>query len=458
MLWLRTRQLKSKQVDVRREAIAELAQSPGPRLYRALVKALRDSDAEVRRHAAVGLGKLGEDRCAAPLVQALRDSHPEVVKAAIIGLKHAPGEQITAALLPLLRHADAGVRGQAAVTFDFLGWRPEHVEDEIWYWVAKGQFGRAAGFGAAALPALEVAVGSGPSSISIGAVEALGQMGDARAVRPLVRALKSADPGVCVAAVNALSRMGDTHTLEALLGALTHPNAQVRVAAVEALGRLRSKAAVEQLCPLLADPVWEVRRETAEALGRIGDARAVEPLAGALGDGDADVRETTALALGNLGDRRAIRSLVLSLKDSTSGVRRIAAAALSRIDPRWSATPEAQAAVEELKTALQEGDSDVRHFVGQLLVNLGALSREDAPEADPEAALVSSPAKRRKLAVTLFAAILCDRDRDLRQAAAEALGGLKDPRAQAALLRAQTDADPGVSAAATRALESLAAG
>ena len=162
------------------------------------------------------------------------------------------------------------------------------------------------------------------------------------------------------------------------------------------------------------------------------------------------------MALGGLNDRRAIGPLVLTLKDPNSGVRRLAAAALSRIDTDWSASPEALAAVEELKAALQDEDSSVRNFVGQLLVNLGVVHTGDLPAHDAQEALASSPAKRQKLAVSLFVAVLCDPDRDLRQAAAEALGRLGDERAHSALLRAQADADPDVVLAATAALEAFA--
>jgi len=146
---------------------------------------------------------------------------------------------------------------------------------------------------------------------------------------------------------------------------------------------------------------------------------------------------------------------VLALKDATSSVRRIAAGALSRIDENWSASPEARTAVEELKSALYDRDPDVRHFVGQLLVSLGAVEPEVS--AEPAAGEVSASAveKRRKLAVSLFLAILCDRDRDFRQAAAEALGRLSERRAGSALVRALRDPDLGVRSAAERALQVL---
>jgi HEAT repeat protein len=63
--------------------------------------------------------------------------------------------------------------------------------------------------------------------------------------------------------------------------------------------------------------------------------------------------------------------------------------------------------------------------------------------------------KRRKLAVSLFLAILCDPDRDLRQAAAEALGRLGERRAESGLVRARRDPDADVRSAVERALQAL---
>jgi HEAT repeat protein len=237
---------------------------------------------------------------------------------------------------------------------------------------------------------------------------------------------------------------------------LRHKNGQVRLAAVEAIGSLGITSAVETLRTLLADPLWDVRRAVVESLGKLKDSRAVEALSKTLSDGDADVREAAAIALGNFNDRRAIGPLVHALKDTTSGVRRIAAAALSRIDENWSSSAEARAAAEDLKPALYDRDPDVRHFVGQLLVSLGAMEAEALPgmeEAEPSAA---SMEKRRKLAVSLFLAILCDADRDLRQAAAEALGRIGERRAEPGLVRTLHDPDPDVRVSTEQALQAIA--
>jgi HEAT repeat protein len=385
---------------------------------------------------------------------ALNDQDPGVIQAATVALKKGSPEQVIPALEPLLQHQDAGVRGQAAQIMDSLGWRPDEREQEIWYRVAKGQFFQAAGFGAEALPALEAALQFSSSSMAASAIEALGHISDPRALRSLLQALKSPDPAICIAAVVALTRLGAAEAVTPIQTLIRNRNAQVRVVTVEALGRLRAVSATEILCAALQDPVWEVRREAAEALGRLGDGNAVPSLTAALGDTDADVREAAVVALGSLRDPKAIGPLVLALKDPTSGVRRIAAATLSRIDTDWSSLPEARAAAEELKPALHDNDPGVRHFVGHLLAAMNAAEPGAAPLASSTG---STSEQRRQLAIACFLRVLTDSDRDLRQAAAEALGRLGGEGAAAGLAKARRDLDPGVRVAAEEALHLLGA-
>jgi HEAT repeat protein len=454
MLWLIHRQLKSKDAAARRKAAEQLCQDPKPGALAILRGALGDSDVDVRRLAVTALGKIEDDGCIEPLLGALRDRAPEVQKAAILGLKRLADERIAPLLAQLLRDSDAGVRAAAAQSVEARGWRPSTRDEEIWLLVARGQCSRAAAFGVAALPALELVLQSGPFSLCVAAVQALAEINDPRVLRLLLAAARSAEITVCVAAVDALAKMGDSQAVETIITLLSNRNGQVRLTAVEALGTLGAAKAAGPLRGLLRDPLWDVRRAVAETLGRLKDTEAVEALTQSLGDGDADVREATAMALGNLSDRQAIGPLIMALKDGTSGVRRIAAAALSRIDPEWSLSDEARVAVNQLKSSLAEADPGARHFIEQLLVGLGAVAPK-AAVLETEDTAASSPMKRRKLAVSLFLAILCDFDRDLRQSAAEALGRLGDDRARPGLVRAGGDADAFVRAAAEQALQAI---
>ena len=75
----------------------------------------------------------------------------------------------------------------------------------------------------------------------------------------------------------------------------------VRNAAAGVLGQIGDTRAVEPLIAALKDESWGVRHYAAEALGQIGDTRAVELLIAALKDRDSNVREAAAGALEALG-------------------------------------------------------------------------------------------------------------------------------------------------------------
>ncbi len=458
MLWVIQRQLRSGNPARRRQGIEQLAAKPHLGALAALETILQhDADAENRRLAAGAVAKAESEQTMEILLRALNHQDEEVVKAAVLGLRRFAEPRVDGLVAALLRHRDVGVRGQAANTLENHAWRPENRDDEIWFLAAKGQLSRLGSYGAAALPALELTLRASGVKATVAAVETLGQIRDPRAGRLLAQAARSPDPGIAVAAVQTLSRHGDEQALEPLILALSHPHAQVRASTVEELGRKRLAQAAPAVRALLTDPAWEVRLEAVAALGRLRDADSVEALARLLNDEDGDVREASAMTLGNLGDRRAIGPLVLALRDSASGVRRLAAAALSRIDSAWNSSPEARAAGEQLRSALTDEDPAVRYSVGQLLVGLGTITSGELAGGS-ESSFITSPEKRRKLAVSLFLAVLCDPDVDLRQAAAEALGQLGDDRACSALERAQADADAGVARAAAAALQAVQAG
>jgi HEAT repeat protein len=83
-------------------------------------------------------------------------------------------------------------------------------------------------------------------------------------------------------AAKALGEIGDERAVEPLMKALRR-DSYVRWSAVVALGKI-GKSAVEPLIGVLSDDNWRVREYAVRALGEIGDERAVEPLIKALGD------------------------------------------------------------------------------------------------------------------------------------------------------------------------------
>jgi hypothetical protein len=165
------------------------------------------------------------------------------------------------------------------------------------------------------------------------AADALGRIGDRRAVEPLIGTLKDQDSLIRGQAVQALGRIKDPQAVPPLVAVLNgrEQPSHVRMNAAEALGAIGDPRAVEPLIMALRDQHWGVRSRAAQALGRLKDPRAVAPLVGALQDKEAAVRANAAESLGIMGDRRAVKPLTAALQDPDQDVRKKADLALRRL-------------------------------------------------------------------------------------------------------------------------------
>ncbi len=152
-------------------------------------------------------------------------------------------------------------------------------------------------------------------------------MADKERIRELIQQLGTEE---WEAARIRLVRIGKP-IVPALIGALKDKDRRVRWRVAEALGEIGDARAVEPLIGALKDDDWKVRQGAAWALGDIGDGRAVEPLIGALKDDDWKVREGAPWALGKIGDARAVEPLIGALKDDDWKVRQGAAWALRKM-------------------------------------------------------------------------------------------------------------------------------
>ncbi|MEX2720691.1 MAG: HEAT repeat domain-containing protein, partial [Candidatus Wukongarchaeota archaeon] len=194
----------------------------------------------------------------------------------------------------------------------------------------------------------------------------LGEIGDAKAVEPLIQALKEENKGIRWNAVGALDKLGwkPEDDIEKALYLIAKEE-------WDKLVRL-GEPAVEPLIQALKDKDINVRRGAAETLGKIGDARAVEPLTQSLKDGDKDVRRNSTRALGKIGEP-AVEPLMMALKDKDVDVRKRAAETLGEIgDAR---------AVEPLTQALKDEDGDVRWNAVGALDKLGWKPEDDIEKA-----------------------------------------------------------------------------
>ena len=124
-------------------------------------------------------------------------------------------------------------------------------------------------------------------------------------VTAILQSLASArDTGARMTAVAELGRSRDPNAREPLLAALRDTNRDVRWTAIEALGELGDRRAVRPLVDYLRRKEayrWG-KRLVANALGAIGGPDAIEALSTMLSDPDPFVRRCAALALLRQGD------------------------------------------------------------------------------------------------------------------------------------------------------------
>ena len=251
------------------------------------------------------------------------------------------------------------------------------------------------------------------------AAEALGKIGDARAVEALLRTLEDGDDEVRRSAAEALGKIGSKRAIEPLIQTLKDRKGSVRGSAAEALGKM-GEPAVEPLIHAMDDEVQNVRLGATEALGEIKDGRAVEPLIQALIDEDLDIQWSAAEALVKIRDKRAVEPLIHALEYEAESVRWCSVEVLGEIGDKR--------AVEPLIQALKDGKGDVRKSATESLAKMGE------PAVEP---LISA---------------LKDKDTNVQKGSAEALGEIGDKRAVEPLIQASKVENDDVRKAAENAL------
>lgn len=245
-------------------------------------------------------------------------------------------------------------------------------------------------------------------------------------------------------AATALARMGPA-AVEPLRSVLATGTGLARANAAIALGNVGDLRALEPLLSLLADEIHSPGSgRVAEALGQLRDRRAVEPLLRRVrmyGPTDAVVE-----ALGKIKDERAIGPLVFSLKDTTNGYKviealeRITGEQVGRERkerwPKWweenRSRIEAPAELEKNPTGNESSAATVV-LLEQLARAVGDPLRVSAAEELGQ--------RREAAAVEALCGVLGDRDARVGWAAAEALGRIRDARAVEPLIRAAKNPD-----------------
>ena len=367
--------------------------------------------------------KLGEKATEA-FVNSLRFQDQESRSAAAKKLLEL-GDSVKSQFLNILVKSKFEKRTAVWIVLEDMGWKPSSDKEMVYYHILHSNWDKAVELGEIALEPLLVAMQHGGGNnyardalVKLGpvavdpliealkdehygvrllAAEALGRLGDNRAVMPLLEAMNDIHHKVRYEAGLSLVRFKDKRaikpfaklaekdpsllvmmaefgpeTVQYLVPALNNQNSKIRASAVKVLSKLAQRyswgqsgqkdKAFELLLLALNDKTPKVRSMAAYAIGYFHDKRATEPLTKALGDKMSEVRSMAAWAIGNSHDKGAIEPLLKALGDKSIKVKSNAIHSLSRFDD--------EKVFEALKTMLNDEDSLVREVAKSVLENL----------------------------------------------------------------------------------------
>lgn len=265
---------------------------------RPLIVALNDPSKGVRLQAAIALGEIIDSRAVNPLIRALSDDDKDVQLAAAEALGKIGDKQ---AVEPLFKSTSKG-NYEAIIALGKL--KDERVVEVL----------------------IDRISGRRVDELDLDkTIEALGKIGDPRAVKPLLLIAVKAngmtggdgDTQTYHSAWKALEMLRDV-SLEPLLEASKDEEDHIRRAAVRFLGMIGTSDVVPYLLDALKDDGdggW-IRNEAMYALSRLGTL-ALEPLINSLQDKNEKVQAMVAEALRNIGDIRAIDPLTNASENSS---------------------------------------------------------------------------------------------------------------------------------------------
>lgn len=491
MLWWTLQQLRSQNSETRKQAAEKLGLARETRAIEQLVITLIDVDKEVRYSASVALERIrgivdweksDAARKAIPaLVTGLEANDLNVRLTAADTLRGIGDDRALEALVAALDDREPIMRSAAAQALQSLGWVSNDDRLQAIYLISLENWDEVVKMGAVAVePLLAELTDNAPiiragynrtsvarlsnsdaagweraaaesylsSTVKVSRREkvakALGEIGDSRAVAPLINLLEDISDWVCRSAAKALGKIGDVRAVEPLIRLLEDQDFNIRDSAAYALADLGAPA-VEPLVAALKDSHENVRVGATVALGRIRGAFTVERLIAMLNDKEGNVRYVAAKALCETGDARAIAPLVTVVNKYDSNVQELAMEALMRIggphaleaiigevnDRKWRVwalermTPSVKSLLSMIRDKGWEVWCEAKEVIYQRL------------DADAMEILITA---------------LGDNNSDVRRVAAEALGKIKDARAVKSLIASLEDPDELVRQSVAQAL------
>lgn len=375
-----------------------------------LIEALKDKVPWRRVAAAEAVGEVGGDRAVIPLITALQEGPQNVKSVSAWKLGTIGDERAIEPLIRTLKEIKIGYRSHSYNDESMKGyfWNVEYDKNfglRGSAAIALGEIGNAK----AVKPLIE-ALQNKDFPIQVAASKALGQIRDHNAVEPLIDTLKRGDPSVQYYAAEALGNIGNKQAIKPLITAFIYTfrstywggysdegprkvigtknpseDQSFRRLVVESVAQF-GDAAINPLIVTLKKSTFNYQREmAAEALGKIGNSRSVKPLIRTLKrDKDYGVRFAAARALGLIGDTKAVKPLIRSLlhKGSFPSFQESIAEALGDIGDARAVEP-LIATLEKLKSVhvgLRPGGRGLHYPSEAVIEALGKIGGKRAVE------------------------------------------------------------------------------
>jgi hypothetical protein len=195
---------------------------------------------------------------------------------------------------------DDSIRKSAAQALESLGWKPESNEAGAAYWVAKHQWRESVALGSSAVDPLLLALRDKDRSVRLAVINALGEIRDERAIKPLITALTETDDEICGSAIQALVQIG-TKAIPDLVVALKVQSQQAQAKAGKPFNEFSAHL-------MNKVPIADLHCSAADVLVKIGEP-VVGPLIDALKTEDLVLQRVIAQSLGKIGDQQATKPL-----------------------------------------------------------------------------------------------------------------------------------------------------
>jgi HEAT repeat protein len=392
---------------------------------RKLIENLSNEDSSVRRKAAQELGE-GDERAIYPLIKALKDPNPGVQDAAIRSLVSIGGEIVAYMILPLLRE-DPYLRNTAQLMLRELGEN--------------------------AVPLLYSLLSDKDDDIRKFALDLFGDINDGVEAEKLLRLTEDPNPNVRASAIRAIGLLGFTEGSKHMEKAL-HDEEWVAFTALDSLGLLKAEDSVGAIVMLLNSDSQAIRLAALETLGTIGSPLASDALIKHIMDSkNSDEKSLAVKSLVKVGVTPSMSEVADMLKDmvNESAWEDKLIAIQGLVDLKeFSAIPRIIDITGSLDPSVPDDDEKLMH-INRLLEGFGptdiyadVLKDKGIKFKGKVLAAELAGKTRAKSAVPDLITQLGTDIRDLRKAAAHALGLIGTDEARKALIGLVDDSESNV--------------